>query len=369
MKLSIHFKLFLSYAGISFATLTVLGWTARTLMSNQFHSFADKIGKHGEIRHIGGPGENPFNLFLETMQDSLFYTTIAAGVLAILLSLLVSLIFTKPIKELIEGTKSIAKGDYKKRVNIHSEDELGELSHALNTMAACLEENQRLQQDLVTTMIHELATPLTNLTGYLEAMNDGLIKGKKRKETLELMSDEAARLTQMVKEVRELSHVQHPNFTIHPRKINLHNLVDKVITQMEPQLKEKDLRIVFKSMAEHEVLKLDRDRIIQLLLNLINNAISFSPKEGSIILTLKKKEKFIELQIEDQGPGIPKEDLPHLFERFYRADQSRCRKTGGLGIGLSIVKEIMDAHDGTVIVKSTPGKGSNFICQFPLKIS
>lgn len=362
MKFSIRLKLFLSYAGIVFATLVIVGWTAQFLLNRHFSRFISLYDFESMPRPLG-PDRPGLNLFLETIESSLIYTTVGAGVLAMIVSLLVSVLFTRPIGELIAATKAIATGNYSRRVQVHSDDELGELSHALNTMAASLQENQRLQQDLVTTMVHELATPLTNLTGYLEAMNDGLIQGQKRDATLLLMKEETARLSSMVTEVRELSQLQNPSFQLHRRDTDLPKLIEKVIAQMEPQLTEKSLRVEFIKEALSP-LQLDPDRLIQVLQNLLKNAITHSPTKGLITVTLTQKKTRVYLHIQDQGPGIKASDLPHIFERFYRADASRSRKTGGLGIGLAVVKEIIEAHGGRVRAESEAGQGSRFSISF-----
>ncbi|MFT7183760.1 MAG: two-component system sensor histidine kinase BaeS [Oceanicoccus sp.] len=359
MRVSIRLKLFLSYAGIVFVSLLMLGWTTQILLGKNVRNFMGDFESHG-------PPPGGDNRLLETLESSLVYTTIAAGVLAILLSLLVSVVFTNPITELIEATKAIAKGNYKRRVKVQSQDELGELTKALNTMAASLEENHELQQELITNVAHELATPITNIRGYLEAINDGLIKGKKKSDTLKLMSEETDRLTLMLNEVRELAQIQHPNFEIKTRRVNLGKLVQKVITQMEPQVKNKNITIKYKNASKETLVNIDRDRIVQVLQNLLTNAIKYSPKNSLIKIDLKTKDKSLILKVTDEGPGIAQSDLPHLFERFYRADQSRSRKTGGLGIGLSIVKEVMEAHGGSVSVKSKIKQGTSFSCFFPL---
>jgi len=357
MKVSIRLKLFLSYAGILFATLVLVGWNVRMSLSSNFNEFSEKfMGPHERPEPFERGGE----ILFEAMESSLIYTTIIAGVIAILVSLLVSFLFTRPITEVIEATKAIARGEYNRRIRNHSNDELGELTQSVNAMADCLQENQRLQQDLITNVAHELATPLTSIRGYLEAMNDGLIKGKKRDDTLELMSEEAHRLSDMLTEVRELAQIQHPNFAIHKRKVNLDALIQKVMLQMEPQLKAKTLTLDYVNKSKEHHLQLDRDRIIQVLQNLLTNAIKYSPKKS--VITIKFEDK--KLIINDKGTGIPKADLPHLFDRFYRADRSRSRKTGGLGIGLAIVKEVMEAHDGHISVKSKVGKGTSFTCHF-----
>ncbi len=364
MNIPIRLKLFFSYVGIIFVSLTLVGWTTSYILNNHFNKFMRSFdGMHGDSSPFNIPG---VKLFLSTLQSSLIYTTIVAGIIALIVSLFLSVLFTRPIKEVISATKSISKGNYKRRVNVHFRDELGELSEALNTMAASLEKNQRLQQELITTMIHELATPLTNITGYLEAISDGIIKGNKRVETLELIQEEAARLNAMVTEVRELSQVQNPNFAIHPSSINLNNLVKKVITQMKPQLKEKNLKVNFIAHTVKYHLMLDRDRMIQVLQNIINNAIRFSPANAKINILLKEKRNKLLICIADEGPGIPKEDLPHIFDRFYRSCRSRSRKTGGLGIGLTLAKEIIEAHGGKIKAINKPDKGSCFKIYLPL---
>lgn len=285
---------------------------------------------------------------------------------AIFVSFLITGYVTEPIKRLIRATKQIAQGNYEARVPIESDDELCDLTESLNSMAQALEDHRYLQEQLITNVSHELATPLTNIGGYLEALTDGVIHGKeKEQETLRLMKEETDRLTAMLQEVRTLAVIQEPHFKVKRAPENVKELTEKVLKHMEPQFQRRKVPLHIKSTLNTETFELDKDRYIQILLNILNNALQYTPEGKSVTVELSEEKKTLLVRVKDEGEGIPKKDLPYIFERFYRTDKSRTRKTGGLGVGLAIVKELVEAHHGSISVESEAGKGSTFTCRFP----
>lgn len=317
----------------------------------------------GLIERLGNPEREAF---IRAVRQSLRWTAAGAGLLAILLSLWISDYIVSPLKRLIAATEKIAKGDYKQRVEIRSADELGHLSESLNVMAACLEENARLRQELISDVSHELATPLTNISGYLDAMQDGLIKGKQPVEkTLSILKDETARLSTLVDDVRALSGMERPDFVLKRESFDLKEAVEDVLLKLKPQFVSKKIQYVSKVKKVQKV-SLDKRRFVQVLMNLLTNAIHHTPKKGSVEVEAEVKKRQLILKVTDTGLGIPKKDLARVFERLYRGDKSRSRHTGGSGIGLSIVRQIVEAHGGDVSVDSKEGEGACFVCEFKL---
>lgn len=366
MKITLRTKLFLSYIALILVTLSLLEGFIKWQVVQHFNELYEAIRHHGfEFPDTAKDFEPGLN-FLEVLQNSIFYTILAAGGLAIFISILFTKYITEPIRDVIKATKGIAKGNYEQRVPKKSEDELGDLSESLNTMAQSLDDNRYLQRQLITNVSHELATPLTNVGGYLEALMDDVIPEKDRKETLILMKEETDRLKTMVEEVRTLSMIQEPQFHVNKSQVDLKKLTEKVLKQTVASFKTADVPLHATYELKDREFSLDPDRYHQILLNLLNNALKHSKKDQAVLVSLKQEEKNVTLKVSDHGTGIPEKELPFIFERFYRADPARGRQSGGTGIGLTIVKELVEAHGGEIEVESILGKGTSIVCRFPL---
>lgn len=333
------------------------------LVESQLNDHVQTFLKNFNGKNLQFPGR-PEEIFLKTVERSILFTVIGAASISMILSFILTDYITRPVKKVIEATKAIAMGRYEERVIIESNDELSDMCHSLNSMAAALEKHRYLQSQLITNVAHELATPLTSIGGYLEALADDLINENKRKATYELMQEEVQRLSAMISEVRSLSLLEEPRFHIQRKQCNVKLLTEKIIQEMAPQFNEKELLVELKSLLKKEDHSIDKDRYTQILINLLSNAIKYSSNKNSVELTLKDAENGFTLEIQDHGQGIPKTELPYIFERFYRADKSRNRKTGGIGIGLAIVKELVEAHGGSISVESLENKGTIFTVYF-----
>jgi two-component system sensor histidine kinase BaeS len=368
MKISIRRKFILSYAIVTVVTLLILSFAMDHLIKLELDRLIEAFNENGIKMHEIPRLLNGREDFLQTLRRAMLITAALAGMLAIGMGSLMAEYIIGPIKRVIAATKEIAHGHYTERVQVESRDELGELSHALNKMARSLEEHHKLKEVLVANVSHELATPLTNISGYLEALNDGVIKTpKEQKKTFKLLKEEADRLAMMVEEVRSLSLIEAPSFSLKPVKTELGKILKKAVSQMQPQIKAKKLNVSVEVEPKLPKLKLDPNRILQVVLNLLSNAVNYTSEGGSITLSLEKAKHELVLTISDTGIGIPERELPYIFERFYRTDKSRSRSSGGTGIGLAIVKELMEAHGGSVKASSQLKKGSSFTCRFPLK--
>ncbi len=354
--MKIRTKLVLSYGIVVVATLLIVSFVFDYSVSHHF----DRVFA-GELR---GPGMNRFKQmsmpFISAVRYSLIYAALGAGLLVLVISYFVSNYLLAPVKDLIDITKNIAKGKYDQRVDNISDDELGDLANSLNKMAEKLEEIQLLRRELVANVSHELSTPLTSVRGYLEALHDGVIDKKKRKDTLLLLREEAERLVSMVEDVKRLAVVDQSTLKLNLEEVDLGLVVYSVTQKMAVQAEECGVNLEMEIEGSLPLIMADVSKLEQILINLLNNAIKFSDKGGEVDVELRKIDAGVVLEVKDKGVGISRRDLPYIFERFYRADKSRSRETGGTGIGLAIVKELVDAHGWEIDVKSEVGKGTCF---------
>lgn len=269
---------------------------------------------------------------------------------------------SNPIVKTIEITREIADGNY--RVRFASEvqiKELNELTEAVNHMAEMLEGQDVLRKRLTTDVAHELRTPLANVSSYLEAIIEGV--WEPTPERLQSCYDELGRISGIISDLERLSQIENENLKLSREQVDLLELAAAVRTAFEPDFAEKNLDCRIEGGSA--VVFGDRQRLHQVIFNLLSNAVKYSRQGGEIRLYISASTENAVLTVEDNGIGIPEKDLPWVFERFYRTDHSRHRKTGGAGIGLTITKAIVQAHGGRITVESTEGKGSRFTVTLP----
>jgi signal transduction histidine kinase len=231
-------------------------------------------------------------------------------------------------------------------------------------MADSLDHTQRLRQNMVADVAHELRTPLSNLKGYLEAINDGVVKCDEA--TIRSLNEEAATLTRLVADLQELSLADAGELKITAQPQDIGELIRDTMAALQPKANDKGLTLNTDLPDSLPILNIDAHRIKQVLYNLLVNAVAHTGKGGMITVTVKAHNDAVSVSVSDTGEGIPPEDLPNIFERFYRVDKSRARSTGGSGLGLTIAKRLVQAHGGTINVKSELGKGSTFTFTLPV---
>jgi len=290
------------------------------------------------------------------------------GLMAVAIALLLTFILSRrilaPVKALTVAAKNFGKGDFSQRVHSVDKGEVGELAESFNSMAANLENAEQLRRNMVADVAHELRTPLSNLRGYLEAINDGMIKPDK--DTIHLLNEETTTLTRLIDELQELSIADAGELKLVFRKEKLHKLIKESVTAIKTKAGEKGLVISTDLPASLPDILLDAHRIKQVLRNLLENAVAHTGRDGSINISALHKNDQVSISVSDTGEGIPPEDLPNIFERFYRVDRSRTRATGGSGLGLTIAKRLVEAHGGQIHVTSKPGEGSIFTITLPV---
>ncbi len=316
--------------------------------------------------HGGLPGTSLTALQITYRSIGRFFinaSLVAIG-LAIILAFLLSRPILAPVKALTSAARQFGKGDFSHRVKYDGKGEIGELARSFNSMAENLEKNEQLRRNMVADVAHELRTPISNLKGYLEAISDGVVTPDET--TIRSLNEEATSLTHLVTDLQELSlsDAGKLKMTIQPEDIS--HLVKDVVTAIQPKASDKGLAVSSSLPENLPLVDIDAQRIRQVLNNLLNNAIAHTGKGGMIDITSKENSDKLYISVADTGEGIPPEDLPMIFERFYRVDKSRTRATGGSGLGLTIAKRIVEAHGGTIEATSQLGKGSTFTFSIPV---
>lgn len=268
-----------------------------------------------------------------------------------------------PIARVIETAQMIAKGSYTTKSREKSTiRELNQLTGAINDLARTLEKQAVLRKQLTADVAHELRTPLATLQSHIEAILDGVWKADQ--ERLKVCHNEVIRLNRMVADLGKLARYESENLVLDRTEFDLTALIRQLILNFESEFVRKGVTINL--IGEATQIFADQDKVSQIMINLISNALKFTPSGGAVEVKVSQRISEVEITVKDNGLGISSEDQPFIFERFYRADKSRSRLTGGSGIGLAIVKSLVEAHQGTVTVKSKAGIGTEFIIILPL---
>jgi len=282
-------------------------------------------------------------------------------------ALVISRRITRPVKRLTIASRKLAEKEYSHRIpeDEIQEDELGVLAVSFNHMAEQLEQTEAMRRQLIGDISHELRTPLTAIKGSMEGLMDGVLEADE--STYQQIYREADRLQHLVEDLQELSLVEAVRFKLSKKEIQLGELVEEAVNSMEVAFIKKGVSLLFENSSQLSKNKADPDRILQVLQNLLGNALQFTPKGGSVNIQVRQIPDFLECSVTDTGFGIEQRHLPYIFERFYRADPSRSRSNGGgSGIGLTISKSLVEAHGGSIRAESAgKNKGSRFIFTLP----
>lgn len=272
----------------------------------------------------------------------------------------------QPVDALMEATRQMRRGNLDHRVATNRQDELGQLGQAFNEMAGDLARQEQLRRNLVNDVAHELLTPLATIRGYLEAIQDGVIEPSPA--VVGSVHAEALLLDHLIADLQELALAEAGQLPLNRRPIALPAVVDQAVAAVRPEANAKGLRISVNLAADLPTIAADPQRIGQVLRNLLRNAIQHTADGGEIEVTAVRQEGQIQISVRDNGAGIAPEHLPHLFDRFYRADPSRARTTGGTGLGLAIVKGVVEVHRGVVSAESALGEGTTFYFTLPANV-
>lgn len=305
--------------------------------------------------------------FLAAVNHFVLIGALIAGAIGVLITLALSQRIVRPLELLTAAARQMERGDLTGRVSIRSGDEIGQLASAFNAMADGLARLEQLRRKMVGDVAHELRTPLTNIRGYLEAAQDGLVTPDTA--LVNSLYEEVMLLNRLVDDLQELALAEAGQLPLERRPVDVGQIARIAIEAIRPQAKARSLELSLDLPSNLPPVVADPHRIGQVLRNLLNNALEFTPPGGQVTLTARLDVTWVCLEVGDSGPGIAPEQLPFVFERFYRTDPSRARATGGAGLGLAIVKQLVEAQGGRVWVKSTPGTGSWFGFTLPVALS
>lgn len=266
---------------------------------------------------------------------------------------------TKPLLMMNEATNEMELGNYRQKIPITGSDEIARLGNSIQSLGEQLDYYENSRNDFLAAVSHELRTPLTYIRGYSDILTKGIDKSsEERREYLKIINEETKRITHLVNDLFDLSKLQAGKFGLEKEWADINRIIEKVITNLKPAAEKKNLQIKA-SLMDNPGVYLDARKMEQVFYNLIENAIKYTT-QGEISIHSDIEQELIIIKITDTGIGIPQSDLPKIWDRFYRVDQSRTRKTGGTGLGLYIVKKIIESHDGEITVESIENKGSTF---------
>ncbi|MFQ3633698.1 sensor histidine kinase [Roseiflexus sp.] len=364
----LRWKLFVSHAIIIVISIVVLLGAAQILVRSSIAESAATAALSGDDGVLLLSGESVIQRrFQSILEQALLLASFGALAAAVVVSLFVSRRIVEPLQDLTAVSRRLAQGYYRDRMFIHSDDELAELSQSINHLAEALDRTEQRRLALIADVAHELRTPLTTIEGYMEGLLDGVITPDE--QTFTLILHEAARLRRLTEELGLLSRAEAGELHVQPRVFNVCPLLHELIARFQPQFAacEVDLRLLLPVPCLD--LYADPDRLMQVMVNLLSNALRYTPAGGLVEVSLTPLGEYVRISVRDTGIGIESEHLPLIFERFYRVDKSRTRNSGGTGIGLTIARHLVYASGGEIWAESEGiGKGATFHVTLPTAI-
>ena len=272
----------------------------------------------------------------------------------------------KPLKLMSEAAKAMAKGDFSRRIPVTSDDEIGELAVSFNQMTNSLARLEDVRKSFIANVSHELKTPMTTISGFIDGIIDGTIEPDKQKYYLQIVHDEVKRLSRMVESMLSVSKLESNEVALKREAFNLRELVLNVVIAQEQRIDKKQLNIVGLDALPDITVNADKDLIHRVVYNLVDNAVKFTDEGGKIDFKINYDSKNVTFRIENTGKGIPQSELPHVFDRFYKVDKSRSANKESTGLGLYIVKTIIKNHGGVISVSSVENKFTAFEFTLPI---
>lgn len=345
-----------------------------TAVFREFTSFEDQ-SYFVSARPIVNEGTAIYVLSsMKSMDESLgrvrgYLTLSGAGAffLALGFTYIVSQFLSRPMVQMEQATRRIAKGDLETRVDVRSSDEVGDLGSAINDLARDLQHYRDTRQEFFANISHELRTPITYLEGYAKVLSDELYDTEEeKKQYLAIIHQEALRLNRLINDLFELSKMEEGKINLSLEWVDLTEIVENCVQKVQLKAKEKDLTLYSEVAEQVPLVYADGLRMEQVVLNLMENAVRYTAK-GAVRVRLLKEKNANQIIVEDTGMGIPADELPYIFDRFYRVEKSRSREFGGTGLGLAIVKKLVELQGGTIDVYSQIGVGTRFIIKLPVQ--
>ncbi|MDO0824332.1 sensor histidine kinase [Desulfosporosinus nitroreducens] len=350
--------------GMGMSSHTTTSWKTKTFtVSGPLGNLAIAEVRYPATAQILNPQDVRF-------QSAVFRSLLFAGGLALLFGILLSYFTSRrlvaPLKRLTQAANRIGHGHFDERVSVRSKDEVGQLANAFNTMADNLNRQETMRKQFTADIAHELRTPLTSIKSYIEAFQDNVLPANH--ENLSSINEEINRLVDLSSDLKDLNVAEIGGLHLKLELVDITHLLEKIIHSLYPLIQEKELTLNWNTPEKPVTAAGDERLLTRLFYNLVHNAYRYSNPSGQISVTLTQMPDYAEIKIKNTGIGISEDDLPLIFERFYRADQSRTRETGGTGIGLALVRQITDLHQGTISVLSKVGQETEFVVKLPKKI-
>ncbi|WP_374687466.1 sensor histidine kinase [Promineifilum sp.] len=319
----------------------------------------------GYVQFFGAPMErgelSPETTFLAGVSRATIWSALGASVLALILGAALARTISRPVRELTQATKAVAAGELGAQVPVRGDDELGELAHSFNRMSADLAQSNQVRKQMTADIAHDLRTPLSVILGYAEALQDGKLPGAP--DTYAAIYLQAQHLNRLIDDLRTLSLADAGQLSLQKRIVLPRTLLEHTALAYLPHAEAQGITLAVEGDDAPPVL-VDPDRLIQVLGNLIANALRHTPDGGQITLSSGRDGERVLLQVRDTGPGIQVDDLPHIFDRFYRGDKARAAD-GASGLGLAIARSLVEAHGGRVTVENAPEGGARFTVSLP----
>jgi two-component system, OmpR family, sensor histidine kinase BaeS len=337
VKRHLIFKLLAVNLVVIAFVMAVVWFSIDTLAAGYFVTLMEKYHISPEPAHA---------MFVDSVHRYLIWACVAAVGLAAMLSFLMLRRILAPLMRMTLSTSEIAAGDYSSRVADAGKDEVGQLAQAFNRMAASLEKIEKLRRNLMIDVAHELRTPLTNIRGYLEALNDQVLPPSP--ETLKLLQDETMRLVQLVEDVLQQARADAAHGHLQVRPLDLNAVVHSALVPFCPAFQEKQMEVRVHASPDAVAVPGDSRHLARVLRNLTDNAVRYAPTGSELTIDVIADSRQATVAYINGVQNMSPDDLPYLFERFFRGEKSRSRQHGGAGIGLSIVKELVTAHGGSV---------------------
>lgn len=300
--------------------------------------------------------------FVSVMMKAILLATVS-----LMLAILIAIYFITertvvPLKNMLKAVKSFSRGKLDARVPVSGNDEFTELSSAFNQMAESLENQENLRRTFLANVSHDLRTPMTTISGFVDGIKDGVIPPEKHDYYLEIISSETKRLSRLVSTLLDISRLQAGERKFEKTNFDICEMARQILISFESQIEQKKLEVEFVSDKDNMLVSADKDAIYQILYNICDNGIKFAYDKGKYVITIKQiSGKKISVSVFNEGMGIPSADLPFVFDRFYKSDKSRGLDKTGVGLGLYIAKTIIDAHEEQIFVRSEYEKNCEFV--------
>lgn len=303
--------------------------------------------------------------FVDQMSRTVMISTLLVFIVALIAVYLISEKITEPLKEMSKAAKSFAQGRFDVRVPVRGEDEVGELAKAFNNMASSLEKAEEMRSTFLANISHDLRTPMTSIAGIIDCILDGAIPPEKHGQYLQQVASEVRRLSRLVTSLLDISRMQAGDRKFNMTAFDICEMARQTLISFEKRLDEKKLEVEFECSSDNINVLADTDAIHQVMFNLIDNAVKFSNESGTLGIRITAKDKKVYVSVSNTGTGIPPEDLPYVFDRFYKSDRSRGLDKTGVGLGLFIVRTIIERHGEEIRVRSEYQKD----CEFTFTLS